>query len=209
MVIVFGNKWQLNDIGSVDATCPFCSKPLVLGWGKNKPTLYWIPINIGKERYALHCDPCEKVWTIDSRTGDTLRAHIDGGRPARASFESGSGWVATDPTPTVASAPPPAPPAPQAGVVAVEPGVPSVQQPATIAGARQLDRTVQPACSKCGTALVTGARFCQECGTPTPQPRRMCPNCGFGPSAASFCSQCGTKLKEPAPSPTRQDGPAS
>lgn len=55
----------------------------------------------------------------------------------------------------------------------------------------QTPQNAGSACSKCGNALPTGAKFCSNCGTPVPQ-KKFCTNCGTQLNAESkFCSNCG------------------
>lgn len=79
----------------------------------------------------------------------------------------------------------PAPAAsPAAPTEAAAPPVPVALTTATTAG---------PACSNCGGALTSGAKFCPACGTPVPAGPRYCSQCGSELVAgAKFCAQCGT-----------------
>ena len=166
-MIVIGNKWYFENLGTVNFPCPHCGKtPTVVCWGRNKASVYWIPTFTIKESYAVECHQCKEHWLIDKVTGDQLRQQAQGG---------GSGQFA----------PPPAMPLP-----AMAPPTPATDQmpPGVSAGG-----SPGATCRQCGELLAPKARFCQGCGAPVPAPA-TCAACGHLLSTGKFCSNCGAPV---------------
>lgn len=52
-------------------------------------------------------------------------------------------------------------------------------------------------CKKCGSEIVSGAKFCGECGTPIEYEHKVCAHCGAElPMEATFCGHCGKTLQK-------------
>jgi large subunit ribosomal protein L7/L12 len=74
-MIVVGNKWKWEDLASVSTPCPTCGKsPTTLCFGRNRATVYWIPIFSFKEAYALFCQACDSHYGVEEPQAKALLA---------------------------------------------------------------------------------------------------------------------------------------
>lgn len=69
MLLVWGHKYQLEPIGSVDVECPDChTSPMQLCKGEKKFTVYWMPTFTMSEGYFVRCPRCQNdnLYEVDA-----------------------------------------------------------------------------------------------------------------------------------------------